>query len=202
MLDFSIRVRHAATSDDVEHASRWWTVLKRAAGKHRHSKAELYDCERMVFNPWNCLPEHRPAVGAMLRTPATGCQEKRTGRGVPSGPVTTKGDKSDGSQSGPRSEANQICSPKYYGSWTRADLRAPSHCGRAIGRQSAALVAKPTKRNSAAISRNRDRWSRSVPSPAEPVCLKRVELGIFPARNRGRSNGYARQDFRRRQSSP
>ena len=21
---------------------------------------ELYDCELMVFNPWNCLPEHRP----------------------------------------------------------------------------------------------------------------------------------------------
>ena len=36
-----------------------------AAGKHRRSKAEflvqnqLYDCEHMVFNPWNCLPEHR-----------------------------------------------------------------------------------------------------------------------------------------------
>ena len=20
---------------------------------------QLYDCEHMVFNPWNCLPEHR-----------------------------------------------------------------------------------------------------------------------------------------------
>ena len=36
-----------------------------AAGKHCHSKAEfltqnaLYDCENMVFNPWNSLPEHR-----------------------------------------------------------------------------------------------------------------------------------------------
>ena len=35
-----------------------------AAGKHRHSKAsflaqnQLYDYEHMVFNPWNCLPEH------------------------------------------------------------------------------------------------------------------------------------------------
>jgi hypothetical protein len=25
VFDFSIRVRHAATSDDVEDASRWWT---------------------------------------------------------------------------------------------------------------------------------------------------------------------------------
>jgi hypothetical protein len=37
-----------------------------AAGKHRHSKRsflaqnQLYDCEHMVFNPWNWLPEHRP----------------------------------------------------------------------------------------------------------------------------------------------
>ena len=29
VLDFSIRVRHAATSDDVEDALRWWPVLKR-----------------------------------------------------------------------------------------------------------------------------------------------------------------------------
>ena len=25
VFDFSIRVRHAATADDVEDASRWWT---------------------------------------------------------------------------------------------------------------------------------------------------------------------------------
>ena len=35
-----------------------------AAGKHRHSKGgflaqnQLYDCEHIVFNPWNCLPKH------------------------------------------------------------------------------------------------------------------------------------------------
>ena len=23
----------------------------------------LYDCEHMVFNPWNCLREHRPLGG-------------------------------------------------------------------------------------------------------------------------------------------
>jgi hypothetical protein len=27
---------------------------------------QLYDCERMVFNPWNCLPEHRP-LGSVNR---------------------------------------------------------------------------------------------------------------------------------------
>ena len=27
---------------------------------------ELYDCELMVFNPWNCLPEHRP-LGSVNR---------------------------------------------------------------------------------------------------------------------------------------
>ena len=26
----------------------------------------LYDCEHMVFNPWNCLPEHRP-LGSVNR---------------------------------------------------------------------------------------------------------------------------------------
>ena len=42
-----------------------------AAGEHRHSKAgfpaenQLYDCEHMVFNPWNCLPEH--VVGSVNR---------------------------------------------------------------------------------------------------------------------------------------
>jgi hypothetical protein len=27
---------------------------------------QLYDCEHMVFNPWNCLPEHRP-LGSVNR---------------------------------------------------------------------------------------------------------------------------------------
>ena len=39
-----------------------------AAGKYCHSKRSLtqnalYDCEHMVFNPRNCLPEHRPLGG-------------------------------------------------------------------------------------------------------------------------------------------
>ena len=49
-----------------------------AAGKHRHTKAQgflaqnqLYDCEHMVFNLWNCLPEHRP-LGSVNRDAACG----------------------------------------------------------------------------------------------------------------------------------
>jgi hypothetical protein len=42
-----------------------------AAGKQRHSRQSLthnalYDCEHMVFNPWNCLPEHKP-LGSVNR---------------------------------------------------------------------------------------------------------------------------------------
>ena len=63
MFDFSKRVRHAVTSDDVGDASRPWTRPS-AAGKHCHFKSltqnALYDCEHMVFNPWNCLPGHGP----------------------------------------------------------------------------------------------------------------------------------------------
>jgi hypothetical protein len=65
VFDFSIRVRHAATSDDVEDASRWWTrpqeriVRLGSIAIPRQSLTEnaLYDCEHMVFNPPNCLPE-------------------------------------------------------------------------------------------------------------------------------------------------
>ena len=42
----------------------------RAAGKHCHFKSltqnALYDCEHMVFNPWDCLPGHRP-LGSVNR---------------------------------------------------------------------------------------------------------------------------------------
>ncbi|MDE5455803.1 catalase [Bradyrhizobium sp. CSA112] len=75
VLDFSIRVRHAATPDDVEDASRWWTrrqdevVRLGSIAISRQSllaQNALYDCEHMVFNPWNCLPEHRP-LGSVNR---------------------------------------------------------------------------------------------------------------------------------------
>ena len=78
--DFSIRLRHAATSDDVEDV-RWWTRPQErivrlgsiAIPKHRvfWRKIRLYDCEHMVFNLWNCLPEHRP-LGSVNRDAACG----------------------------------------------------------------------------------------------------------------------------------
>ena len=68
VLDFSTRVRHAATSDDVEDGSRQWTrpqeriVRLGSIAIPRQSLVQnaLYDWEHMVFNPWNCLPEYRP----------------------------------------------------------------------------------------------------------------------------------------------
>jgi catalase len=75
VLEFSIRVRHAATTDDVEDASRWWTrpqdqvVRLGSIAIPKQSfltQNALYDCEHMVFNPWNCLPEHRP-LGSVNR---------------------------------------------------------------------------------------------------------------------------------------
>jgi hypothetical protein len=68
VLDFSMRVRHAATSDDVEDGSRRWTrpqeriVRLGSIAIPRQSLVQnaLYDWEHMVFNPWNCLPEYRP----------------------------------------------------------------------------------------------------------------------------------------------
>ncbi|MEH2625306.1 hypothetical protein V1292_003361 [Bradyrhizobium sp. AZCC 1719] len=75
VLDFSIRIRHAATPDDVEDASRWWTrpqdeVVRLARivipKQSFLAQDQLYDCEHMVFNPWNCLPEHRP-LGSVNR---------------------------------------------------------------------------------------------------------------------------------------
>jgi len=74
VFDFSIRVRHAATSDDVEDASRWTRPQERivrlgSIAIPRQSvltQIALYDCEHMVFNPWNSLPEHRP-LGSVNR---------------------------------------------------------------------------------------------------------------------------------------
>ncbi|KRR24782.1 hypothetical protein CQ14_05405 [Bradyrhizobium lablabi] len=75
VFDFSIRVRDGATTDDVEDASRWWTrrndkvVRLGSIAIPRQSfltQNQLYDTEHMVFNPWNCLPEHRP-LGSVNR---------------------------------------------------------------------------------------------------------------------------------------
>jgi hypothetical protein len=75
VLDFSIRMRHTATSDDEEDASRWWSrpqdrVVRLGSiaipKQGLLAQNQLYDCEHMVFNPWNCLPEHRP-LGSINR---------------------------------------------------------------------------------------------------------------------------------------
>jgi hypothetical protein len=66
VFDFSMRVRHAATSDDVEDGSLRWTRPQErivrlgsiAIPRQSLAKNALYDCEHMVFNPWNCLPEY------------------------------------------------------------------------------------------------------------------------------------------------
>lgn len=75
VFDFSIRVRHAATSDDAEDASRRWSAaLDRtvrlgsiAIPKQKFLAPDRqYDCQHMTFNPWNCLQEHRP-LGSVNR---------------------------------------------------------------------------------------------------------------------------------------
>ena len=75
VFDFSKRVRHAATSDDVGDASWPWTrpqariVRLGSIAIPKQSflaQYQLYDCEHMVFNPWNCLPERRP-LGSVNR---------------------------------------------------------------------------------------------------------------------------------------
>jgi hypothetical protein len=72
VFDFSVRVRHSATPDDAEDASRWWTApLDRtvrlasiAIPKQKFlAPDQVYDGEHMTFNPWNCLQQHRPIGG-------------------------------------------------------------------------------------------------------------------------------------------
>ena len=71
-FDFSIQVKRAPTPKDVEDANRQW----RGRGAVRVSLARIeipmqrfdvadqeHDCENYSFNPWNCLPEHRPLGG-------------------------------------------------------------------------------------------------------------------------------------------
>lgn len=75
VLDFSVRVRHAATPNDVENAARWWIrpldrtvplAKIRIPRQEFEAPNQLYDREHMMFSPWNCLPEHRP-LGSINR---------------------------------------------------------------------------------------------------------------------------------------
>jgi len=74
-LDFSIRVRHSATPDDVEDASLWWTrpldrtvpIAKIKIPRQDFlTPDQVYDGEHMTFGPWNSLRQHRP-VGSINR---------------------------------------------------------------------------------------------------------------------------------------
>ncbi len=73
-FDFSVWTRHAATAADVEDASLWWTapldstvqLASILIPKQELAADQQYDCERMMFSPWNCLPEHRP-LGSLNR---------------------------------------------------------------------------------------------------------------------------------------
>jgi hypothetical protein len=71
--------RYAATLYGVEDVSRWWTRPQErivrlgsiAIPKQSFlAQNQLYDCEHMVFNPWNCLPEHRPLSSVNRMCPA------------------------------------------------------------------------------------------------------------------------------------
>jgi hypothetical protein len=74
-LEFSVRLRHAASPDDAEDASRWWNAPQDRIV--RLARIEIprqnflepdrrFDCQHMMINPWNCLPEHRP-LGSINR---------------------------------------------------------------------------------------------------------------------------------------
>ena len=74
-FDFSVRVRHAASPNDAEDASRWWiaprdrTVRLGSIEIPRQNfltPDQLYESEHMTFNPWNCLEQHRP-LGSINR---------------------------------------------------------------------------------------------------------------------------------------
>lgn len=75
VLIFSVRVRDSATPQDVEDASLWWTRPKdrivpigriRIEPQDFEAPGQLFEAERMMFSPWNSLPEHRP-LGSINR---------------------------------------------------------------------------------------------------------------------------------------
>jgi hypothetical protein len=71
-FDFAVQLRADASPDDVEDASRIWdrpndTVVSLARIEIPRQSFEttecLHDCETLTFNPWRCLPQHRPLGG-------------------------------------------------------------------------------------------------------------------------------------------
>jgi hypothetical protein len=74
-FDFSVRVRHSASRDDAEDASRWRISPRdrtvrlesiKIPRRNFQTPDQEYECEHMTFNPWNCLEQHRP-LGSLNR---------------------------------------------------------------------------------------------------------------------------------------
>jgi hypothetical protein len=75
VFDFSVHVRHSARPEDAEDASLWWTRPRdrtvsigeiRIPRQNFLTPDRVFDGERMMFNPWNCLQQHRP-LGSINR---------------------------------------------------------------------------------------------------------------------------------------
>ena len=75
VFDFSVKVRHAATPEEVENALLQWTRPRdrtvsigqiRIPRQNFLTPDRVFDGERMMFSPWNCLQQHRP-LGSINR---------------------------------------------------------------------------------------------------------------------------------------
>lgn len=74
-FDFSVQIRGRPRPADAENVSRAWrrsddhiVRLARIEVKAQDfaTDSRLYDCENLVFSPWNSLPQHRP-IGSINR---------------------------------------------------------------------------------------------------------------------------------------
>jgi catalase len=75
VFEFSVRVRHLAKPEEVENALLQWTRPQdrtvsigqiRIPRQNFLTPDRVFDGERMMFNPWNCLQQHRP-LGSINR---------------------------------------------------------------------------------------------------------------------------------------
>jgi len=75
LLDFSINLLNAADANKVEDATRWWNgpLDQKVLLGHIEipvqnfaTPDDIYACENIAFNPWNCLWQHQP-LGSLNR---------------------------------------------------------------------------------------------------------------------------------------
>ncbi|MDI4232384.1 catalase [Bradyrhizobium sp. Arg237L] len=75
VFDFAVRVRHSAKPEEVENALLQWTRPQdrtvsigeiRIPRQNFLTPDRVFDGERMMFSPWNCLQQHRP-LGSINR---------------------------------------------------------------------------------------------------------------------------------------